>query len=57
MEEGGDKAYADKSNAEATEVGGVKEMLTLGSGSLDNVESLNDEEIALYGRDLIDVSD
>jgi hypothetical protein len=32
-------------------------MLTLGSGSLDNVESLNDEEIALYGRDLIDVSD
>ena len=35
----------------------VKEMLTLGSASLDNVESLNDEEIALYGRDLIDVSD
>ena len=36
---------------------GVKELLTLGSASLDNVESLNDEEIALYGRDLIDVSD
>lgn len=32
-------------------------MLTLGSASLDNVESLNDEEIALYGRDLIDVND
>jgi hypothetical protein len=32
-------------------------MLTLGSASLDNVESLNEEEIALYGRDLIDVND
>jgi len=38
--------------------GMLKDMLTLGSGSLDNGDSLNEDEIALYSREaMINVND
>ena len=37
-----------ESNESGSDKGMLKDMLTLGSASLDNVESLDDDEIAMY---------
>ena len=52
----------DQTKKESIESGSdkgmLKDMLTLGSASLDNGDSLNEEEIAMYSREaMINVND
>jgi hypothetical protein len=35
----------------------LKDLVTLGSASLDNAESLTEDELAMYGRDPINVQE